>query len=78
MARRLPRQERAAYRRDDEYMARIREATTWKTRLEAGVDYLKAALENHPATADQTAEEAALKLADLARGINFGRTGGTP
>lgn len=60
------------YRRDDMYMARIREATTWRGRIGHAVDYLKAALNAHPAQADEVAEEAAAALADLARAVSFG------
>jgi|GEM_PF-5320977 len=71
--RRLPRPERAAYRRDDTFTARIREATTWRSRLAAGVDYLRAVLAELPEEdADRVAEQAALQLAGLARQINFG------
>jgi len=73
MARKLPRADRAAYRRDDTCMARINEATTWRTKLQAGADYLKAALENtDPETAMKTADEAALAMADVARRLTFG------
>lgn len=69
---RLPRTERKAYRRNDEYMNRIKHAPTWKRRIDAGEDYLKAALEAHPDLAEQASTEAALLLADLAREITFG------
>lgn len=73
MARRIPRADRAAYRRDDTCMARIREATTWRTKLQAGVDYLKAALDTtDPDTAMKEADEAAMTLADAARRLTFG------
>lgn len=69
---RLTRRDLVPYRRDDMYMARIREASTWPSRLGHAVDYLKAALNAHPDQADQTAEEAAYTIADLARSISFG------
>ncbi|MBO2464025.1 hypothetical protein [Actinomadura violacea] len=69
---RLRRRDLVPYRRDDMYMARIREATTWRSRLGHAVDYLKAALDAHPDQADKAAEEAAYTLADLARTISFG------
>lgn len=69
---RLRRRDLVPYRRDDMYMARIREATTWRSRLGHAVDYLKAALDAHPDQADQAAEEAAATLADLARTVSFG------
>ncbi|WP_242890880.1 hypothetical protein [Actinomadura litoris] len=66
------RRDKVPYRRDDMYMARIREATTWRSRLGHALDYLKAALEAHPDQADAVAEEAANTLADLARTVSFG------
>ena len=69
---RLRRRDMVAYRRDDMYMTRIREATTWRSRLGHAVDYLKAALNAHPDQADQVAEEAAAAIADLARTVSFG------
>ncbi|WP_141575753.1 hypothetical protein [Actinomadura sp. WMMA1423] len=69
---RLRRRDLVPYRRDDLYMARIREATTWRSRLGHAVDYLKASLNAHPDVADQVAEEAAAALADLARTVSFG------
>ena len=72
MARKLPRADRAAYRRDDTFMALISEATTWRTRVDRGVDYLKAALANtDPDTAAKAADEAAMALADIARTLTF-------
>ncbi|MFI0406531.1 hypothetical protein [Actinomadura sp. 3N508] len=69
---RLKRRDLVPYRRDDMYMARIREATTWSSRLSHAVDYLKAALQAHPDQAEEAADEAAAGLADLARSISFG------
>jgi hypothetical protein len=59
-------------------MARINEATTWRSRLGAGMDYLKAALEARPDLADQVAKDAALHLAEVARQITFGTDGKAP
>lgn len=70
---RLPRREKAAYRRHETFMGRIREATTWKARLDHGRDYLVAALKDcDPAVAEQVAEQVAAELAEHARRITFG------
>lgn len=68
---RLPRREKAAHRRHETYMARIREALTWKSRINHGRDYLFAALEDS-VKADQVADQVAAELAEHARRITFG------